>query len=304
VTDPHLDDEQLSLLLDGLEIDARAHMEDEACTRCRDRLAALQGARDAVAAAVVSPLGADVLDRLVGAALAAPEVADVVPITAAPRRRRLSTPPPAWLIGAAAALAALVGVAGLLRAVDVTSGNDAGSMASVADEDAVGGDADAVKRADDQATALAAGAGTAVAGPVDPEVVAADLADQDDPIALAQLLRTSPLSGDATAAFSARSTAGPPSADAAAESSAGGAAPAPAPTSTVPVDRAQCRAQAEGSGAGRYSALLSTATLRWKGEAAEVLVFRLVEPSSDGSITRQALVLARPGCALLAQASF
>jgi hypothetical protein len=47
VTDPHLDDEQLSLLLDGLEIDGRAHMEDEACTRCRDRLAALQGARDA-----------------------------------------------------------------------------------------------------------------------------------------------------------------------------------------------------------------------------------------------------------------
>jgi hypothetical protein len=302
VTDPHLDDEQLSLLLDGIEIDGRAHVEDDACTRCGDRLAALRAARDTVAAAVVAPLSADVLDRLVGAALDASEVAEVVPITAAPRRRRLSTPPPAWLIGAAAALAALVGVAGLLRAVDVTSGDDAGSMASVANQDAARGDADAGKRADDQATALAADSGSAVSGPVDPEVVAADLADQDDPVALAQLLQASPLSGQATTTFSARSTASPPSADAAAESSAGGASAAP--TSTAPVDRAQCRAQAEESGAGRYSALLSTATLRWKGQAAEVLVFRLVEPSSDGSITRQALVLARPGCALLAKASF
>jgi hypothetical protein len=65
-----------------------------------------------------------------------------------------------------------------------------------------------------------------------------------------------------------------------------------------PPDRARCRADAERIGAGRFGVLLSTATLRWAGQPAEVLVFSLTEPA--GGFTRQALVLARPGCGLLA----
>jgi hypothetical protein len=300
VTDPHLDDEQLSLLLDGVDVDGRAHVSEGGCPACAERLTALRAARDAVASAAVAPLPVDLLDRLVAAALDAPAVAEIVPMTAAPRRRRLSAPPPAWLIGAAAGVAALVGVAGLLRAVDVTSGDDAGSsMASLANDESSASDLDAAKGA---AGATAGASRTDAAGPVDPEVVSADLADQDDPAALAQVLRATPLAGDLTTAFAARDAASAPTADVApAESSAGGAS---APTSTAPGDRAQCRAQAEEIGAGRFAGLLSTATLRWKGQAAEVLVFRLIEPSADGSITRQALVLSRPACALLADPRF
>ena len=303
MTEPHLDDEQLSLLLDGHEVSGRAHVEDEGCEACADRLAALRRARDAVAAAPVAPLPTDVLDRLVGTALATPAVAEVVPITSS-RRRGVMTPPPAWLVGAAAGIAALVGVAGLLRAADVgRDGDDAGSLATMANDESAELDADVAS-----GTAGVAADSSAVAGPIDPEVVTSDLADQDDPSALAQVLRDRLGLLETTSAFAARGAA--PSAaavgdDAARESSSGGASGAPpVATTSAPIDRAQCRAQAEELGAGRFAALLSTATLRWQGEPAEVLVFRLSEPSTDGTITRQALVLSRPGCALLADPRF
>lgn len=305
MTDPHLDDEQLSLLLDGVDVDGRAHVDAGECARCADRLAALRGARDLVADSSVPPLPADVLDRLVATALDAPAVADVVPLSAAPSRRRLLAPPPAWLLGAAAGIAALVGVAGLLQATDMGSGDDAGSLANMtaADESSgeEGGEADASKEFSGSGTGGAAPGAAAASAPFDPEVVTLDLADQDDPAALAAALgNVTTITGSPTAAFSARESA----ADASAESEDSLTRAAP-PATTGPVDRAQCRAAADSIGAGRFAGLLSTATVRWKGEAAEVLVFRLAEPSTDEPpLTRQALVLARPGCRLLADPRF
>ncbi|HVF31674.1 MAG TPA: hypothetical protein VM933_01445 [Acidimicrobiales bacterium] len=320
MTDPHLDDEQLSLLLDGLDVDGRAHVDADAggapCATCRRRLAALRAARAAVAGALVPPLPADVLDRLVTAALDAPPVsaADVVPLSS--RRRRLTTPPPAWLIGAAAGIAVLVGVAGVFRAVDLSGsgdGDDAGLAITAADEESAPTDGDVAGRELPAAGSAAVGGSAAS----DPEDVIGDLADVDDPaeraLALDGLMPTptaDPLS--TTQDFAAREatpTAGRTSgatADSTTENDASAAASPAPPATTIAVARAQCRAQADAIGAGRFAALLSTATLRWRGTPAEVLVFRLAEPSSPDAApeTRQALVLSRPGCELLADPRF
>ena len=300
----HLDDEVLSALLDGeaagAEVDA-GHLRD--CAACIARAGELRAARDLVAGATVPPLAPSVLDRLVGAALdAPPAVAPVVPLAAA-RRRRVLAPPPAWLLGAAAGIAALAGVAGLLRS---TGGMD--------DAD---GEAATVQLPSAEESAKDEGTGT-----IDPEVVQRDLGDIDDPEALAAAV----LAGDTTMAFgAARATSGSAAeaqaqADASAEEGAGSgaegaaedqavtAAPSVPPAAIASgsggsaVDRARCRADAERIGAGRLGALLSTSTLRWAGQPAEVLVFALTEPA--GGFSRQALVLARPGCGLLADPRF
>ena len=265
----------------------------------------LRSARDEVAAATVAPLPVDVLDRLVSTALDAPPVADVIPLTSA-RRRRLSTPPPAWLLGAVAGIALLVGVAGVFRAVDLSGSRDDSSIALD------GGDSASEESGEGAAARSVPTAGTAAAGGTfapDPELVAGDLGDQEDPTTLAAAvggLLLQPTTG-AVSEFSAReSAAAAPQADAstaANDSAAGGASAAAPPASTIPRDRAQCRAQGDTIGAGRFGALLSTATLRWKGEPAEVLVFELAQPPTpDSPASRQALVLARPGCRLLAEA--
>lgn len=317
MTAPHLDDEQLSLLLDGQDVDpdGRAHVEDEGCAACGARLADLRAARDAVAAATVAPLPADLLDRLVATALDAPAVADVVPLSSA-RRRRLAAPPPAWLLGAVAGIALLVGVAGVFRAVDISGSGDDSSLASLKATDS-----SAEESAEGAARRLPAAADTASAAgapATDPEVVAGDLGDQDDPALLARavdgLLAQPTVSG-----FAARATSGsaaeansesdgPVADEDTAGAGTGGGAPSGAtapPASTAPVDRARCRPQADAIGAGRFGALVSTVTVRWKGAPAEVLVFQLAQPPTpDAPETRQALVLARPGCALLAEARF
>jgi hypothetical protein len=302
VTAPHLDDEQLSLLLDGVDDDGRAHVEDDRCPTCTARLDRLRAARDAVARAAVAPLAADVLDRLVDRALAAPSAGEIVPIATA-RRRRITTPPPAWLLAAVAAIAVLVGVAGVVRAVDPSADGDTAASLAARDASSGAADAEAAKRGAGGATgsaadtSTAAAAGTAAAAPVsDPEVVVGDLGDQDDPATLAALLRTSEPAFTTTDEFAARPAAG-------------GSAPTttsgpPAPSAAAVGDRARCRAQAEAAGDGQLGPLLSTAVVRWKGQPAEVLVFRLAAPPSDGSLTRQALVLSRPGCAVLAEPRF
>jgi hypothetical protein len=70
----------------------------------------------------------------------------------------------------------------------------------------------------------------------------------------------------------------------------------------VPLDRAQCRASAEADGGDALGPLVAAGTVRWKGQPAEVLVFELRSPA-DG-LTRQAMVLRRPGCSLLAEQRF
>lgn len=321
MTEPHLDDEQLSLLLDGLAADGRAHVEDGVCEPCAARLASLRTARDAVAAAVVAPLPADVVDRVVGAALDAPVVApalaDVVPMAASPRRRRRTTPPPAWLLGAAAGIAVLVGVAGVLRVADPPgSGDDEAGLATTAADQAAEAESSVGGGAPQLPAAGTAATGTVAA--VDPERVIGDLADVDDAVELALALdglRLSPAAAapSSTSNFPARQSSSPVAGSGATGGAAASeeattdkaAAASPAPATTAPADRAQCRPEADAIGAGRFAALLSTATLRWKGQTAEVLVFRLAEPSApDAPETRQALVLSRPGCQLLADPRF
>jgi hypothetical protein len=292
MSDRHLDDEQLSALLDGEPAD-RAHL--ASCASCASRLTALGDARDALAAATVAPLPADVLDALVGRALDAATTVDpaIVPLT----RGRRRPPPPTWLAGAAAALVALVGAVGLLRvATDAGSSNDsAASVALTNGEGARRDDAETDKSAeaaDAGGAAVVADAAASAAPPgVDPEVVAFDLGDQHDPSELGVLLRDQVQAGAGAGVTSGTPTAG----------SVTTAVPQ-APRASA-ADRAQCRNQAQATGAGDgLGPLLSTGTVRWKGQDAEVLVFLLASPSSG--VTRQAMVLQRPGCSLLAERRF
>lgn len=312
MTTPHLDDEQLSALLD--EEGAHAHV--ARCDACRGRLAQLTAARDAVAAPV-PPLPSPVLDRMVAVALAsaggaadaaaagAGDAADDAPATPIPlrSRRRLSAPPPAWLVGAAAAIAVLAGFAALLP----RNGSDEGRRDDLAAKSAATESAD---------TAAGAGATTASG-----EFAAAlpDLGDLDDPEALVAILASAdPVGGDAEDvagnartddAISEPTTTTPPARREAAtrqgaEPAAGGgsAAPAGPPVAASGHPGVLCRGEAYRIGAGRLGSHISTALVRWRGAPAEVLVFVLTEPANG--VTRQALVLTRPGCVLLADPRF
>ena len=290
MTDPvHLSDEELSAVVDGAP--GPAHLTASGAGRCGScvaRLEALGAARAAVTAAVVPPLSPATVGSLVAAAVAAEREGEgpAVPITGYDeRRRRLPVPPPAWLVGAAAVLVVLAGLAGLVRSTADDRASPDGAMGTMSAEGA-GTDASAT-------------AGGAAAAVVDPDVVSRDLGDFDEPAALTTALATTPVATAAagTTAVGARAM------DEEATVQESEAAPAaPAGGGGGPVDRARCRADAERIGAGRFGALQATATLRWAGRPAEVLVFALTEPG--GGFTRQALVLARPGCALLADPRF
>lgn len=295
---PHLDDEDLSALLDGEAGDERATTHLASCASCTARQEALVGARDALRGATVAPLAGDLLDRLVATALAAPAEAVATspssPLTTIdrPRRRRLSTPPPAWLLGAVASIAVLAGLAGVLRS---GGGND----------DEATSLSDAALRAEESGgDAFDQGAVENEAAPaVDPELVTADLGDISDAASLTAALdapnaqafsagRT--VAGDATAEDDAEAAQAAPTTQVAPTAGGSATAAGAAPDGA----RAQCRAEAEAAGGGRLGPLQATAVLRWEGRPAEVLVFALAEPAEGFS--RQALVLARPGCALLA----
>lgn len=293
MTPPHLDDDDLSAHLDG----APSHPHLASCEACGRRLAGLTAARDAVAAADVAALPEGVVDQMVARALQAADHldmgrADDADGGAAPanvvsadhaRVRRRRTPPPAWVITAAAAIAVLAGVAGLLRA----AGPD-NSSATLAD-----GRVNLERRDGGTADENRSGASSAT-GALDPEVVQADLGDQDDPEALAALL-----AGRMEPALSEQDLAAAQSGD-----TAGSRTKPAAPTTTarMAADRARCRAEAERIGAGRLGRLRSTSIVRWKSTSAEVLVFDLTEPS--GGVSRQAMVLSRSDCALLADPRF
>lgn len=300
MTAPHLDDDYLSDHLDG----AAAHPHLSSCTVCSERLSALGAARDAVAAAGVAPLPQSAIDEMVARAMGAADtttlpsevslrttattVASAADLAA---RRGRRTPPPPWLITAAAAIAALAGIAGLLRA----TGSDDGSArlaTGSGNRDAAGVESSGGPE-DDRLSGSATGTPQVATAAVDPEVVQTDLGDQDDPANLTALLS----GGQADQA------AGPPhSGRPAAASDEEGSQP-PSPTTTAAgADRARCRTEAERIGAGRFARLVSTSTVRWKATPAEVLVFSLTEPS--GGVSRQAMVLARSNCALLADPRF
>lgn len=305
MTAHHLDDEDLSAHLDGDA--APPHL--GSCAVCSDRLGALGAARDTVAAAGVDPLPRSAIDEMVARAMEAQPIGSLgsedpegaVPQPVAPSadlvaRRGRRTPPPTWLITAAAAIAALAGIAGLLRA----TGSDSSST-SLADGGGNGGlqSLESSGRDENGSSDRVSGAPKVAGAAVDPEVVQMDLGDQDDPVALTALV-----SDDRNSSAAAQTQTASPTRSESSDTASDEESPAPpSPTTTaLRVDRARCRTEAERIGAGRFSRLVSTSTLRWKATPAEVLVFALTEPS--GGISRQAMVLARSNCALLADPRF
>ncbi len=301
-SDAHLSDEDLSARLDGAAAGGTAPApapapaaHAETCPRCRARSEELAMARAALAGAAVPGLSAERLDALVGGALAAFDRPAAAERTAAARppatitRGRFRTPPPSWLLAAVASIVVLTGLAAGIQ----VARRSPSSRASVA----------ALRS--DAASSDEAGAGGATTKAADPEVVGGDLGDLSDPEQLAARLGSEAFASAApAAAASGRAVAGGASAGTAADD-AGGPEVASVPTTAAAVaddGRAQCRVQAEAIGAGRLGPLLSTSTLRWAGAPAEVLVFALREPANG--ISRQALVLSRPGCALLADPRF
>lgn len=310
---PHLDDEQLSAHLDGVALDERDQFHLQGCADCAGRRRDLAAASEAVAAPV-APLDAAVVEALVARAVshagpgslpapAAPGagggVGTVVNLDARRRtRRRPAGPPRAWMTGVAAALVVLAGLATFLQ---TTSSRDDPTTAFTGNEDS----AAPAPRAE---TAGGAGPSSAAAAMFDPAVVAGDLGDQDDPALLVVALSASVRServATATPAQTGAATAPTTTAGQAQTPAEGSAAPqrdAHKAAAAPAQDRAMCVEAAREIGAGRLGGHVSTSTLRWKGRAAEVLVFELTEPA--GGVSLQALVLSRPGCALLADPRF
>jgi hypothetical protein len=290
---PHLDDERLSSALDEHDDAVAAHL--AGCTVCRARSDALAEA-SAFAASPVAPLDPVLLDALIATAVAEadrvsePGMAPVVPL--ASRRRGRLRPPPVWLVGAAAALVLLAGIGSMLRRSSSTGDNltTAAKGTAQAPVDASGSAAEA---AADGSDVYAAGG----PGYLGSDAFAGDLGDQSDPQALGAAVNTAPRRRVIGSTLGASPLAG----------GAGTKKPGPTTTSsttttTWPANRPRCEAVARSIGAGNFGPLDSAWTARWKGTDAEVLVFVLTEPA--GKVTRQAMVLRRPDCALLADPRF
>ncbi|HEX2849581.1 MAG TPA: hypothetical protein VHN98_03475, partial [Acidimicrobiales bacterium] len=186
---------------------------------------------------------------------------------------------------AAAALVVLVGASVLLRSLGPNGTTTANMKSSGGAAVASGG----ATGANDAATAAHA-----------PVVLQGDLGEQSDPVALGALLSST--------TFAAATTAAPrASSGHTATTEAGGASPTSTPATVGGAEvaggaSAQCVDAAMRSGGADIAEPLFAARLRWRGEDAEVVVFRLAAPSAGG--TRQAMVMARSGCALLAVQRF
>jgi hypothetical protein len=337
MTEPHPDDESLSAALDGEDAAAAAHV--AACAACLARTDALRATSAAVAADPVAGPPPGLADRAVAAALAAfeaervatgPTMADpsegenVVPLhragPAVPDSFSSHRPPgqdarrrvPTWVLGVAAALAAvLVAVPVLTR-----GGDDSG-------------DTVASRAADTGASTFAAG----------PLIEGGDLGERSDQLELGNLL-TGVLSAGAAPESAAQATAPDAASTPTAASPAGaeapagvaadgstatrGAAPVPAGTSEpsplagappatqatkdLATDPSAVRACEEavakdytkGLGLGP---LVYRATLRWQGTPAVVLAYRLADTSGAGA-DHQAFVMALDGCRLLVVQGF
>jgi hypothetical protein len=281
-TSPHFDDERLSSALDAPDDAVAAHLGD--CSACRARSDALAEA-SAFAASPVAPLDPVLLDALIATAVAEadrPAEGGMAPVLEfASRRRRRLYPPPAWLVGAAAALVLLAGIASVLRpsssADRLTSAVEPSSPAANSLDSAAG-----------------AGAGAGDAGSVDNyavgEEMVGDLGNQADPNALVAAIQSTPRQYSAA---TARAAGGAPK---------GAAPPTSSTTTTWPANKPRCEAAARAIGGANLGALDSPWTVRWKGADAEVLVFTLTKPS--GNVTKQAMVLRRPDCVLLADPRF
>lgn len=315
---PHFDDESLSAALDGADEAAAAHL--AGCADCQARSQALGGAAREVAAGT-GPAPAGLADRAVAAALAAfdaersagrpvagaapapapapaPEAPTVSPLRRPggpagdrarfDRRRRL----PAWALGVAAALAAVLVAVPVLSSLG--SGDDPTETAATA--------------RDDSTTEMATGTSGAV-------VDGGDLGEQTDQLALGALVAIA--LGEKAPAPSPPGQAAPTAdAQSAAEAeraaAATAAAPAPAlaradtPTTTYsvadPAAVTACERRLAGELGERLGTLVYRATLRWQGAPAVVLAYRV--NGAGGTLDHQAFVMALDGCGILASQGF
>ena len=280
--DSHLDDEQLSALLDGAAADEHVR----ACAACRARLEALGNAA-ALAGSPVAPLAADLVDRIVGRALdAAADGSTVDPnrVVALERfeRRSRRAPYPAILGAAAAVLALLLAVPVLVGGFG-SSGDDSDTAASMAVEESAGDSASdslaaeaETADADGGASTQAAGGGAAAVAAPTGDVATrsaapaafdteADLVDH-----LIAVLSTTP--------------------------------PAEGTDETTPEPPSSCEAAARRVGGTRLGGRTYVAPIRWRATDGEVHVFELTEPV-DGA-TRQAYVMATADCRVLVEPRF
>lgn len=232
-----------------------------ACPACRARLAAVRAA----VALVATPPPAPEEARHRAAIERAMEAAG----------RRRQSPPAPWML-AAATVAVLLAIGGALiagRDRDDSRTALRDSVTESQDLDAAqagpvdGGDLGSLRDATTLHAALAARLGPGVDGATGAGGAAAggDGQSEEAPVAVAR--------GSESKA-------------------AGGAA---APTTQV------CLTEARALGSGRVGELIYTARLRWRGEAAVVVVFAAPDQTQ---LDRRAFVMARRGCRLLVAQSF
>lgn len=301
MTGSHLDDESLSADLDAPDApDAGIAGHLAGCATCRARRDRLDAARRAVAAGPVPSVPPGLADRAVAAALAAYDDerarTGTSPQTAAPpgpaedeavvvplhrpgrspahsRRRR----PPAWALGAAAALAAVLVAVPLLD----RDRDDPGQSVASAPSDTA-----------DRSVAAEAGPARS-AGVLD----GGDLGDQSDPAVLGRVLAEA-VSGEKAAAL-----ASPAPGASGAGAPAGSAVSPPVDAQAPAADEANAAAApCEPAVQAEYGAGLGTlryrATLRWNETPAVVLAYSLADPGGSGP-TRRAFVMSLDGCRLL-----
>lgn len=270
----HLDDEQLSALVDRDADDEHVR----GCAACRARLEALTAAV-ALVGAPVAPLAADLVDRMVALAVdEADQAARIVPIDSSERRRRW-TPSPALLVGVAAVLVLLLAVPALMGGADGsrTASQTAagGSAEESAESDSLAADAGAGAGTDESVTREAAGGSAAIAAPTGDVATraAATLAFETEADLLDHLIAV-------------LSTTPPPE----------GA------DDTTPEPPSSCESQARQVGGSRLGGRTYVDAIRWRSIDAEVHVFDLTEPV-DGA-ARQVYVMATRDCRVLAEPRF
>ena len=314
---PHFDDESLSAALDSDERAVAAHLAE--CGDCRSRSEALAGAARAVASGTGPGLTAERADQAVGAALAAfdaeraaggrptsaaQDVSTVVPLrrpapaagaSISETRRR----PPAWVLGVAAALAAVLVAVPVISSLNSDNGDetaaapversasglaDAAGGASVLDGGDLGEQADQLALGSLVATAL--GEETAAplpAGPTDSQAAAAAEAQRAGEAAGGPTIAAAPAPADTSAStFSEGDDAAPPGAD--------------------PDAVAACEEAAATQFGDRLGTQVYRATLRWRGTPAVVLAYKV--EGATGALDHQAIVMALSGCEILVSQGF
>lgn len=277
MTEPHLDDEAISAVLDGEgTADEATHV--SSCAECSARLATLREA-SALVGGPVEPLDAARRDAAIAAAIAA-SPADVVSL-AARRRRRQQVP--AWLGAAAAVIVAVVAIGALAR----TGDDDDADMAASGGDDTTSAEMTVADDAGDDLSILAAPA----VGPVE----GGDLGAIEDVDLGAELERAMARreSADADSGAGAGATGE-------AEESADAT---PATTTTASAQSAAGTA-ANGSscedpvrvGDPELGALVYRASGTYDGEPVAVLGFDVLR--DDGTVDRRVYVVAVADCAV------